>query len=270
MTNPFSGPAGAALAEAAMMVLERNMVGRETLEDFDALKRHNRAQIQRYVEHIREARYPSSAGSMVDTLTFTGKPESSAPHSHRGELIMDDDDLKDAASLLNPLIETWLRWYRSDWYYLIERAPLEAENWKAGDSQDDREAMAEYRQVLDKLSERLEKKHPGRRIEVPASPQTEPAKSKVHARNRDNNLRKRYGAQDAYRVIYPKWLIFRKRNMDMSEAKAMRAFRVHYERVHKDTISVAKIRRAVRFCEGESTERFADDGSWWRDFGGVA
>jgi hypothetical protein len=113
--------------------------------DYDELRRHNRKAIQNYIEHVREVRYPSTAGSMVDTLTFTGKPESSAPHSAKGELALDDEQVRDAARLLNPLIEDWLRRYRSDWYYLVERAPLEATSWRGGRvySREDKERLLE-------------------------------------------------------------------------------------------------------------------------------
>jgi len=253
-------------------------MNRGRMEDFDALRRHNRHQIAKYIEHIREIKYPSTAGSLVDTLRFTGKPESSPAMSDKGIRATErkDEDGKDdperidnddTRAAIEPMIEGWLRWYRSDWFYLVERAPLEAENWKAGESQDDREDMAEYKQVLDKLSERFEKKHPGRQIFVHVSPSHEPAKSKVEARNRDNNRVKRYVAEDSYRVIYPRWLPFRSGNQELSDRQARRAFRAYYERVYKETLSLSKIWRAVRYCEGRSTEQFADDGTWWRDIG---
>lgn len=154
--------------------------------------------VEKYVVHVRAARYPGTAGSVVETLTFTGKPESSAPHTPAGERHMDHGDNSETRRLLEPVIEEWLRGRYSDSWMLIEAAPTEITAWRSGGSTEARETAWKFDRAVAEVERELERRNPGVRLSVVVNPYHEPIQKEGAPHHRERRL----GVEDSYRRRY--------------------------------------------------------------------
>lgn len=222
---------------------------------YDGRRRRNLRAIERYVTTIRAARFPGTAGSVVETLTFTGKPESSPPHTAAGERNLsvrndNGDELPERVEnahtrrVVEPVIEGYLRRWHSDSYYILEAAPTEIRSWKAGATQDAREHAWKFARAIAEVEAELEKRHPGVVLTVHVNPEDEPVDTKRQAADRDKS--KDY--RDSYRKIVEEL-----EELELEGYSKMAADTEVSKRLHTrgEKHSIPRIRKAREFVKNE-------------------
>lgn len=191
--------------------------------------------VEKYVVHVRAARFPGTAGSVVETLTFTGKPESSAPHTPAGERHLDHGENSETRRLLEPIIEEWLRGRYSDSWMLIEAAPTEITAWRSAVTQEARGTAWRFDRAIAEVEREFERRNPGVRLSVVINPYHEPVSSKHRAAMQDRMVSK-----DKDRAEIADWVEMREgcyeSRMQLMDAAAKRFS------CHADTV-----RAAVRY-----------------------
>lgn len=220
---------------------------------FDGRRRRNLRAIEQYVTTIRASRYPGTAGSLVETLQFTGKPQSSAPHTSAGERhlsVRNDkgDELPERVAnartrrIVEPVIEGYLRSRYSDSYWLLELAPTEMRSWKSGATQDARESAWRFARAIGEVEAEVEKRNPGVVLEVYVNPEDEPLAKEgaPHHRNR------RVGVEDSRRNRYKK-LRKLEQSEDITRSAAVEMI------AKQENVSPATIWRCVELCEDKAS-----------------
>ncbi len=195
--------------------------------------------VEKYVVHVRAARFPGTAGSVVDILQFTGKPESSAPHTSTGEKHLDHGENSETRRLLEPIIEEWLRRRYSDSWMLIEAAPTEIASWRLGANVEAKQTAWRFDRALAEVEREFERRNPGARLSVVVNPYHEPVASRREAADRDKTLT----AQDSYRRIVASIERLETEDYSREAAKAEIADRLG--------CSIARIARAITFVNQE-------------------
>lgn len=195
--------------------------------------------IEKYVVHVRAARFPGTAGSVVDIMLFTGKPESSPPHSRAGEEHLMSEDNSEARRILENIIEHYLRGRYSDSYYVLEAAPLEITAWRSGANVEAKEMLWRFGRALSEVEEELERRNPGVRLSVVVNPYHEPVSSKREAADKNKSI----GAEDSYRRIVAGIEKLETEDYSREAAKA--------EMTERLNCSIGKVERAVTFVNQE-------------------
>lgn len=195
--------------------------------------------IERYVLQVRPARYPGTAGSVVDIMLFTGKPESSPPHSKAGEDHLMSETNSEARRILENIIEHYLRGRYSDSYHILEAAPLEITAWRSWANVEAKEMLWRFGRALLEVEEELERRHPGLRLSVSVNPYDEPVATKREAADKDRSIT----ARDSYRGIVRQLEALEFEGYSREAAKAEMSKRLD--------CSIARIKKALEFVKQE-------------------
>ena len=179
------------------------------------------------------------------------RSESSVPYASYLERFHADPQNAHAYERIEPVlrkIETLGSLYEP--VFRISEDPSALRRWKAKATEDDRYWNGRFDALCKAIAGLIERREPGVRLRVNLNPKDRSADSPVQARNRDNNDRKRWTAQDSYRLIAEE-IEGIMRDEGCGTEAAVGLFQDRLKRAKRPEMSRAKCYRALNFVRTE-------------------
>lgn len=237
------------------------------------LRDHNKTQIEKFIVYHNRL-FPSSAGSKIDTRSFTGKPESDPPIPDKGLDYLEQEDNKHAFTILEPILtdlssdpEHFEYWYifakaglrkgsRATIFDDDEQDHGALRRWRSRETDDDKMRADLFEWALSFVERRVHARYPGVKLQVKIPRKEQMVTRMAAARSRMPSYAqgaayedRKYDTRASYRVIV-RQLEDLEKETGLPREKAKRKLReVRLEA--GDQLSIGRINDALAFVKKE-------------------